>query len=171
MSGGPYTSPSMACTTVRREDLVIVKDKGSAFLYISSLANGPKHIWKRFCRRGNHESKHGVASTMGIKSLLSNGLFQVEGHILSCFCLNLILKKLCRELSLWRSGRRDAQEHLHEGMQLKVGERRKGDERPHRRERGAAQEAGEQAHHRMEPRNNQVHLPSRRNAPATINGP
>jgi hypothetical protein len=81
-------------------NLVIVKDRGSAFLYISSLANGPRHIWKKFCRRGNHERRHGVASTMGIKSLPSNRLFQIKGHVLICIYLNLILKKLCRELNL-----------------------------------------------------------------------
>ncbi len=81
-------------------NLLMVKDRGKAFLYISSLADGPKQIWKRFCRRGNHERKHGVASTMGIKSLPSNRLFQIEGHILTCVYLNLILKKLCGELNL-----------------------------------------------------------------------
>ena len=81
-------------------NLVIIKAKDRAYLYISSLSKGPKHIWKRFCKRGNHERRHGVASAMGVKSLPSNRLFQVKGHLFTCIYLNLILKKLCKELNL-----------------------------------------------------------------------
>jgi hypothetical protein len=81
-------------------NLVIIKDAERTYLYISSMGKWPKYVWKRFCRRGNHERKHGVASTMGIKSLPSNGLFQIEGHVLTCIYLNLILKVICREFNL-----------------------------------------------------------------------
>lgn len=81
-------------------NLIIIKDAERTYLYISSMAKWPKYVWKRFCRRGNHERKHGVAATMGIKSLPSNRLFQIKGHILVCVYLNLILKALCREFNL-----------------------------------------------------------------------
>jgi len=81
-------------------NLVIIRDAERTYLYISSIGKWPRYVWKRFCRRGNHERKHGVASTMGIKSLPSNRLFQIEGHILVCIYLNLILKALCREFNL-----------------------------------------------------------------------
>lgn len=81
-------------------NLVIIKDKERTFLYISSIGKWPRYIWRAFCRRGNHERKHGVASTMGIKSLPSSRLFQIKGHILVCVYLNLILKALCRKFNL-----------------------------------------------------------------------
>ncbi len=81
-------------------NLVMIKDEERRYLYVSSMAKGPRYIWKRFCRRGNHERKHGVASTMGVKSLPSNKLFQIKGHMLTVIYLNLILKQLCRELNL-----------------------------------------------------------------------
>jgi hypothetical protein len=81
-------------------NLVIIRDEERKYLYVSSIAKWPKYVWKKFCRRGNHERRHGVASTMGIKSLPSNRLFQIKGHILTCVYLNLILKALCREFNL-----------------------------------------------------------------------
>jgi DDE family transposase len=81
-------------------NLVIIKDAERTYLYISSISKWPRDVWERFCRRGNHERRHGVASTMGIKSLPSNGLFQIEGHVLVCVYLNLILKSVCREFNL-----------------------------------------------------------------------
>lgn len=80
--------------------IIIIKDAQRRYLYISSFTKGARYVWKRFCRRGNHERKHGVASTMGIKSMPSSRLFQIKGHILTCIYLNLILKALCRELNL-----------------------------------------------------------------------
>lgn len=81
-------------------NLVIIKDEERRYLYISSFSKGAGYIWKKFCRRGNHERRHGVASTMGAKSLPSNMLFQIKGHMFTCIYLNLILKKLCIELNL-----------------------------------------------------------------------
>lgn len=81
-------------------NLVIIKDEERKYLYISSFSKGAKDVWRRVCRRGNHERKHGVVSTMGIKSLPSNKLFQIKGHVLTCIYLNLILKALCREFNL-----------------------------------------------------------------------
>jgi hypothetical protein len=81
-------------------NLVMIRDEERKYLYISSISKWPRYVWKKFCRRGNHERRHGVASTMGIKSLPSNKLFQIKGHILTCIYLNLILKALCREFNL-----------------------------------------------------------------------
>jgi hypothetical protein len=82
-------------------NLVMIKDDDRRYLYVTSFATlGAKRIWRMFCRRGNHERKHGVASTMGVKSLPSNKLFQIKGHLLACIYLNLILKLLCSELHL-----------------------------------------------------------------------
>jgi hypothetical protein len=81
-------------------NLIMIKDRNRRYLYVSNLAKGAKGIWKRFRRRGNHERKHGVASTMGVKSLPSNRLFQIKGHMLTVIYLNLILKQLCKELNL-----------------------------------------------------------------------
>jgi hypothetical protein len=81
-------------------NLVMIKDEARKYLYVSSFSKGARYAWRKFCRRGNHERKHGVASTMGIKSLPSNRLFQIKGHVLVCVYLNLILKKLSKELNL-----------------------------------------------------------------------
>ena len=81
-------------------NLVMIRDRERRYLYISSFSKGAKDVWRRFCRRGNHERRHGVASTMGIKSLPSSKLFQIKGHVLTCIYLNLILKALCREFNL-----------------------------------------------------------------------
>jgi hypothetical protein len=81
-------------------NLVMIKDEERRYLYVSSISKWPRYVWKRFCRRGNHERKHGVASTMGVKNLPSNKLFQIKGHMLTVIYLNLILKQLCKEFNL-----------------------------------------------------------------------
>ncbi len=81
-------------------NLVMIKHGKRRYLYISSFKKGARYVWKRFCARGNHERRHGVASAMGAKSLPSNMLFQIKGHMFTVVYLNLILRQLCRELNL-----------------------------------------------------------------------
>jgi hypothetical protein len=84
-----------------RTNLVVVKDDGRTYLYVSSYAKGARYVWERFCRRGKHENRIGVAKSIGLEEgRPSTGLFQVKGHALACIYLLMLLRVLCENLNL-----------------------------------------------------------------------
>lgn len=84
-----------------KTNLVVVKDDGRTYLYVSSYTKGAKYIWGRFCRRGKHENKIGVAKSVGLEDgRPSTSLFQVKGHALACIYLLMVLRVLCENLGL-----------------------------------------------------------------------
>jgi hypothetical protein len=84
-----------------KTNLVVVKDDDRTYLYVSSYTKGARYVWRRFCRRGKHEDRIGVAKSIGLeKGRPSTGLFQVKGHTLACIYLLTLLKALCLELNI-----------------------------------------------------------------------
>lgn len=85
-----------------RTNLVVVKDDDRTYLYVSSYTKGAKYIWRRFCRRGNHENGIGVAKSIGLEDgRPSTDLFQVKGHAFACIYLLMLLRVLCEDLGLY----------------------------------------------------------------------
>lgn len=84
-----------------RTNLVVVKDDNRTYLYVSSYSKGARHIWEKFCRRGKHENRIGVAKSIGLEDgRPSTDLFQVKGHALACIYLLMLLRVLCENLDL-----------------------------------------------------------------------
>lgn len=84
-----------------KTNLVVVKDDGRTYLYVSSYTKGAKYVWDRFCRRGKHENRIGVAKSIGLEDgRPSTSLFQVKGHALACIYLLMLLRLLCEKLNL-----------------------------------------------------------------------
>lgn len=84
-----------------KTNLVVVKDDDRTYLYVSSYSKGAKYVWGRFCRRGKHENKIGVAKSIGLEDgRPSTDLFQVKGHTLACIYLLVLLRVLCENLNL-----------------------------------------------------------------------
>jgi hypothetical protein len=84
-----------------RTNLIVVKDDDRTYLYVSSYTKGAKYVWRRFCRRGKHENRIGVAKSMGLEDgRPSTSLFQVKGHALACIYLLMLLRELCEKLNI-----------------------------------------------------------------------
>ncbi len=84
-----------------RTNLVVVKDDDRTYLYVSSYAKGARYIWEKFCRRGKHENRIGVAKSIGLEDgRPSTDLFQVKGHALACIYLLMLLRTLCERLNI-----------------------------------------------------------------------
>lgn len=84
-----------------KTNLVVVKDDDRTYLYVSSYSKGAKYVWGRFCQRGKHENKIGVAKSIGLEDKRpSTDLFQVKGHTLACIYLLTLPRVLCENLSL-----------------------------------------------------------------------
>lgn len=84
-----------------KTNLVVVKDDDRTYLYVSSYRKGARYVWERFCRRGNHENRIGVAKSIGLEDgRPSTSLFQVKGHALACIYLLMLLRVLCEKLKL-----------------------------------------------------------------------
>lgn len=84
-----------------KTNLIVVKDGNRTYLYVSSYSKGARYIWGRFCRRGYHENKIGVAKSIGLEDgRPSTDLFQVKGHTLACIYLLMLLRVLCEALNL-----------------------------------------------------------------------
>ncbi len=84
-----------------KTNLVVVKDDDRTYLYVSSYVKGARYIWGRFCRRGKHENRIGIAKSIGLEDgRPSTGLFQVKGHALACIYLLMLLRVLCENLGL-----------------------------------------------------------------------
>jgi hypothetical protein len=84
-----------------RTNLVVVKDDDRTYLYVSSYVKGARYVWGRFCRRGGHENRIGVAKSIGLEDgRPSTGLYQVKGHTLACIYLLVLLRVLCENLNL-----------------------------------------------------------------------
>jgi len=84
-----------------RTNLVVVKDDDRTYLYVSSYAKGARYIWEKFCRRGKHENRIGVAKSIGLEDgRPSTDLFQVKGHALACIYLLMLLRVLCENLNI-----------------------------------------------------------------------
>ena len=83
-----------------KTNLVVVKDDGRTYLYLSSYKEA-RYVWERFCRRGKHENRIGVAKSIGFEDgRPSTSLFQVKGHALACIYLLMLLRVLCETLNL-----------------------------------------------------------------------
>jgi hypothetical protein len=86
---------------VKKTNLVVVKDDGRTYLYVSSYTKGARYVWERFCRRGKHENRIGVAKSIGLEDgRPSTDLFQVKGHALACIYLLMLMRMLCEKLNL-----------------------------------------------------------------------
>ena len=84
-----------------KTNLVVVKDDDRTYLYVSSYSKGARYVWERFCRRGKHENRIGVAKSIGLEDgRPSTDLFQVKGHALACIYLLMLLRTLCERLNL-----------------------------------------------------------------------
>jgi hypothetical protein len=84
-----------------RTNLVVVRDDDRTYLYVSSYTKGARYIWERFCRRGRHENRIGVAKSIGLEDgRPSTDLFQVKGHALACIYLLMLLRVVCENLNL-----------------------------------------------------------------------
>lgn len=84
-----------------RTNLVVVRDDGRTYLYVSSYSRGARYVWERFCRRGKHENKIGVAKSIGLEDgRPSVDLFQVKGHALACIYLLMLLRVLCESMNM-----------------------------------------------------------------------
>jgi len=84
-----------------KTNLVVVKDGDRTYLYVSSYTKGARYVWGRFCRRGKHENRIGVAKSIGFEDgRPSTNLFQVKGHALACIYLLMLLRALCEKLNL-----------------------------------------------------------------------
>jgi hypothetical protein len=82
-------------------NLIVVKDDDRTYLYVSSYTKGARYVWERFCRRGRHENRIGVAKSIGLEDgRPSTSLFQVKGHALACIYLLILLRVLCENLGL-----------------------------------------------------------------------
>ena len=84
-----------------KTNLVVVKDDDRTYLYVSSYTKGARYVWERFCRRGRHENRIGVAKSVGLEDgRPSTSLFQIKGHALACIYLLMLLRVLCENLNL-----------------------------------------------------------------------
>jgi hypothetical protein len=84
-----------------RTNLVVAKDDGRTYLYVSSYTKGARYVWARFCRRGKHENRIGVVKSIGLEEgRPATDLFQVKGHALACIYLLMLLRVLCENLNL-----------------------------------------------------------------------
>ena len=80
--------------------IVLRKESGRRYMFVSNDGRDPPTVLGEYRRRGLHEKAIGRLNKVGFKSLPSNDLDRIAGHLLLYVFLGLVLAMMRREFGL-----------------------------------------------------------------------